>query len=222
MVARLATRRVAARPTIAHNNICGRTILDAVCISTLRGQWSDERPIYKPFLEGQGKNNVTVLPWQSGTFEGGWCGETYAEERVVSFDFLKQTIGQTLVEVKHTQRKREEDGRCVVQIKMEMKGELLPPFGSSYRGTPRCAEPVRLICTRDSPAFLGFPYADCFAVHVRHVASRDGGGNDLTIQIGMHVEFLKSCLFEKKIRVRMQYFFSWHPFLPFFFFFAAF
>ena len=45
----------------------------------------------------------------------------------------------------------------------------------------------------------GFPYADCFVVHVRHVATRVGEC-DLKIEIGMHVQFLKSCMFEKKIR----------------------
>lgn len=36
-------------------------------------------------------------------------------------------------------------------------------------------------------------------VHVRHVATRVGEC-DLKIEIGMHVQFLKSCMFEKKIR----------------------
>lgn len=37
---------------------------------------------------------------------------------------------------------------------------------------------------------------------MRHVASRVGN-EDLSIQIGMSVQFLKSCLFEKKIKVRV-------------------
>mmetsp|Transcript_2624 Transcript_2624/g.4016 ORF Transcript_2624/g.4016 Transcript_2624/m.4016 type:complete len:267 (+) Transcript_2624:95-895(+) len=91
----------------------------------------------------------------------------YSEKRIVSFSFMKQTIGQTLVEVKHTQQlRRIGNDQCIVQIKMEMKG---------------------------------FTFADCFVVEVRHVASRVGE-NELNIQIGMHVEFLKSCMFEKKIR----------------------
>ena len=36
-------------------------------------------------------------------------------------------------------------------------------------------------------------------VHVRHVATRVGEC-DLKIEIGMHVQFLKSCMFEKKIK----------------------
>lgn len=123
--------------------------------------------MYGPFLEQQGKNNVTVFPWETGKFEGDWCGEMYTEKRLVTFSFMKKTIGQTLVEVKHTQQlRRKGNDQCIVHIEMEMKG---------------------------------FPYADCFLVEVRHVASRNGE-NDLNIQIGMHVEFLKSCMFEKKIR----------------------
>lgn len=129
--------------------------------------WSDiKKPMYGPFLEKQGKNNVSVSKWEAGAYEGEWCGETYTEERIVTFNFMKQTIGQTLVEVKHTQRCRRVDDQCIVQIKMEMKG---------------------------------FPYADCFVVEVRHVASRVGE-NDLSIKIGMHVKFLKSCMFESKIK----------------------
>jgi hypothetical protein len=80
---------------------------------------------------------------------------------------MKQTIGQTLVEVKHTQRLvRCNDDRCIVHISMQMKG---------------------------------FPYADCFVVEVRHVASRYGA-RDLIIEVGMHVRFVKGCLFEGKIR----------------------
>jgi hypothetical protein len=45
----------------------------------------------------------------------------------------------------------------------------------------------------------GFPYADCFVVEVRHVASRVGD-NDILVEIGLFVRFLKSCMFESKIR----------------------
>ena len=95
------------------------------CIRSL-SQWVDNKhgPMYGPFLESQGKNNVTVQEWKSGQqFEGEWCGESYTEQRVVSFNFMKQTIGQTLVEVKHTQQfRRVGDDQIIVQIKMEMKG----------------------------------------------------------------------------------------------------
>jgi hypothetical protein len=124
-------------------------------------------PIYAPFLESCGKNNVVVSKWEEGQFTGDWCEQTYTHQRVITFNFMKQTIGQTLVEVKHTQQLiRYNDDRCIVHISMQMKG---------------------------------FPYADCFIVEVRHVASRFGA-RDLIIEVGMHVRFVKGCLFEGKIR----------------------
>ena len=130
--------------------------------------------MYGLFLDKQEKNNVSVGMWEPGNFEGEWCSEQYTQKRIVTFDFLKQTIGKTLVKVKHTQQSRRLDNdQCIVQIKMEM---------------------------------TGFPYADCFVVEVRHVASRVGD-NDISIQIGMIVRFLKSCMLEKKIKVSTSFFF---------------
>ncbi|KAL9185045.1 hypothetical protein ACHAXT_002822 [Thalassiosira profunda] len=153
--------------TIAQRKLRGVSLQDYYEVAWSEGHACDKPAMYGPFLEQQGKDNVHVGEWKSGEFEGEWCGETYAHERVVTFEFMKQTIGQTLVQVKHTQRcRRAGNDRLVVHIKMEMKG---------------------------------FPYADCFVVQVRHVASRMGN-EDLSIQIGMSVQFLKSCLFEKKIK----------------------
>ena len=131
------------------------------------GQNSKKPAIYGPFLASFGKNNVVVSPWEEGRFQGAWCEQNYTHQRLITFNFMKQTIGQTLVEVKHTQRLiRDKDDRCIVHISMEMKG---------------------------------FPYADCFVVEVRHVASRIGK-QDLIVQVGMYVRFVKGCLFEGKIR----------------------
>lgn len=127
----------------------------------------DKPPIYAPFLESCGKNDVIVSGWEEGEYTGDWCEQIYSYQRVITFNFMKQTIGQTLVEVKHTQRLlRNKEDRSIVHISMEMKG---------------------------------FPYADCFIVEVRHVASRRGT-RDLVIEVGMHIRFLKGCLFEGKIR----------------------
>ena len=104
------------------------TIRNSITFILISIQWSegqncDKEAMYGPFLQKQGKNNVVVSPWESGVFEGEWCGEKYTEERLVTFSFMKQTIGQTLVEVKHTQRcRRIENDQCIVQIKMGMKG----------------------------------------------------------------------------------------------------
>jgi len=151
---------------IADRKLKGVSLQDYYEVAWSEGQ-NGKKPMYGPFLEKAGKNNVVVSSWQPGQYEGEWCGEAYTEERIVTFEFMKQTIGQTLVNVKHTQRcRRKDNDQCIVQIKMEMKG---------------------------------FPYAECFVVEVRHVASRVGD-SDLSIQIGMHVKFLKSCMFESKIR----------------------
>ena len=131
------------------------------------GQNSKKPAIYGPFLSSCGKNNVVVSPWEEGQFQGAWCEQSYTHQRLITFNFMKQTIGQTLVKVKHTQRLvRDKEDRCIVHISMEMEG---------------------------------FPYADCFIVEVRHVASRSGKQN-LIVQVGMHVRFVKGCLFEGKIR----------------------
>jgi hypothetical protein len=123
--------------------------------------------MYGPFLKDCGKDNVVVNPWEEGDIKGDWCGfESYTHQRFVTFNFMKQTIGRTLVYVKHTQRyRRLGNDRCIVHMTIEMKG---------------------------------FPYADCFVVEVRHVATRSD--NDLEVEIGMFVRFLKGCLFEGKIR----------------------
>lgn len=150
--------------------------------------------MYGPFLEKQDKQNVSVGQWQRGEWKGAWCEEQYDFERTVSFNFWKQTIGKTLVDVKHTQRcRRAGDDQCIVQITMEMKGvygiflDILP-----ISDLETCPD----FCHTCS---LGFPYADCFAVEVRHVASRVGE-HDLSVKIGLHVNFLKSCMLESKIK----------------------
>lgn len=152
---------------IAERKLKGVSLDDYVEIAWSEGHNCDKSPMYQPFLEKQGKDNVSVSEWKEGDCTGKWCDEQYSKQREVTFNFYKQTIGKTLVDVKHTQMMRRNDSdQCCVQIKMAMSG---------------------------------FPYADCFVVEVRHVASRVGD-NDLQIQIGMFVRFLKSCMFENKIR----------------------
>jgi len=131
------------------------------------GQNSTKPPIYASFLTSCGKQNVQVSPWEEGQYKGDWCQQSYTHQRLINFDFMKQTIGQTLVQVKHVQRLlRYNNDRCIVHISMEMKG---------------------------------FPFADCFVVEVRHIATRDGE-YDLLVEVGMFVRFIKGCMFESKIR----------------------
>ena len=153
---------------IAKQKLQGVSLQDYYEVAWSEGVNCDKKPMYGPFLESCGKNNVHVNQWETGgEYNGEWCGETYSQQRFVTFNFMKQTIGQTLVEVKHTQRcRRLNNDQCIVHMTLEMKG---------------------------------FPYADCFVVEVRHVASRVGE-NDLQVEIGLFVKFLKSCMFESKIR----------------------
>lgn len=152
---------------IGERKLKGVSLQDYYEVAWSENQDCDKKPLYGPFLEKEGKNNVALTKWETGNYKGDWCGEAYTHERIVTFNFMKQTIGQTLVEVKHTQQyRRTNNDQFIVQIKMEMKG---------------------------------FPYADCFVLAVRHVISRVGD-NDLSVQIGMYVLFLKSCMFEKKIK----------------------
>jgi hypothetical protein len=155
--------------TIGKQKIRGVSIQDYYEVAWSEGHDCDKEPVYGPFLTSCGKNNVKVQPWESKEegYKGEWCGETYDQQRIVTFDFMKKTIGETLVSVQHTQRcRRIDNDRCIVHMTLDMNG---------------------------------FPYSDCFVVEVRHVASRVGE-NDILVEIGLFVRFLKSCMFEGKIR----------------------
>ncbi|KAL7451375.1 hypothetical protein ACHAWC_003206 [Mediolabrus comicus] len=158
--------------TIGKQKIRGVSIQDYYEVAWSEGHDCDKEPVYGPFLTSCGKNNVKVQPWESKEeegegYKGEWCGETYDQQRIVTFDFMKKTIGETLVSVQHTQRcRRIDNDQCIVHMTLDMNG---------------------------------FPYSDCFVVEVRHVASRVGE-NDILVEIGLFVRFLKSCMFEGKIR----------------------
>jgi len=154
---------------IGKQKIKGVSIQDYYEVAWSEGNDCDKEPLYGPFLTSCGKNDVKVNKWESqeGGYTGEWCSEHYTQQRIVTFNFMKKTIGQSLVSVQHTQRCRLiENDRCILHMTLKMKG---------------------------------FPYADCFVVEVRHVASRVGE-NDILVEMGLHVRFLKSCLFESKIR----------------------
>ncbi|KAL7425921.1 hypothetical protein ACHAXM_000238 [Skeletonema potamos] len=154
---------------IGKQKIKGVSIQDYYEVAWSEGNNCDKEPLYGPFLTSCGKNDIKVNEWESqeGGYTGEWCGEQYTQQRIVTFNFMKQTIGQTLVSVQHTQRCRLVDNdRCIVHMTLDVNG---------------------------------FPYADCFVVEVRHVASRVGE-NDILVEVGLIVRFLKSCMFESKIR----------------------
>ncbi len=154
---------------IGNQKIRGVSMQDYFEVAWSEGHDCDKEPMYGPFLTSCDKNDVKVEKWKSQEdgYKGEWCGETYNLQRIVTFNFMKKTIGETLVSVKHTQRcRRIDNDRCIVHMTLAMNG---------------------------------FPYADCFVVEVRHVASRVGE-NDIVVEVGLFVRFLKSCMFESKIR----------------------
>lgn len=154
---------------IGKQKIKGVSIQDYYEVAWSEGNDCVKEPLYGPFLTSCGKNDVKVNKWESqeGGYTGEWCSEHYTQQRIVTFNFMKKTIGQSLVSVQHTQRCRLiENDRCILHMTLKMKG---------------------------------FPYADCFVVEVRHVATRVGE-NDILVEMGLHVRFLKSCMFESKIR----------------------
>ena len=122
-----ADPRLQQMQIIATKKMRGVSLQDYYEVAWSEGVGCDKSPMYQPFLESMDKDNVVVGPWENaGGYKGEWCGETYASQRTVTFQFMKQTIGMTLVNVKHTQRcRRVNDDRCIVQMTLEMKGETL-------------------------------------------------------------------------------------------------
>jgi hypothetical protein len=146
---------------IGKQKMKGISIQDYYEVAWSEGNDCDKKPLYGPFLTSCGKNDVEVSPWerQEGGegYKGEWCDEEYTQQRIVTFNFMKKTMGESLVSVKHTQRcRRINDDRCIVHMTLKMDG---------------------------------FPYADCFV-----------GKSDLLVEIGLFVRFIKSCMFEGKIR----------------------
>jgi hypothetical protein len=128
--------------------------------------WSEETPLYQPWLEKKGSFDVSVSEWEKpeGGFKHEWSGETFPQRRVIRFKFKRTThlyIGPPIAGVTQTQYCRlEGNDRCVTMMTAEMDG---------------------------------IPYSDVFAVEVRWSARRVGN-SDITIDAGMHVRFIKSSM----------------------------
>jgi hypothetical protein len=86
---------------IGKQKIKGVSIQDYYEVAWSEGNNCDKEPLYGPFLTSCGKNDIKVNEWESqeGGYTGEWCGEQYTQQRIVTFNFMKQTIGQTLVSV---------------------------------------------------------------------------------------------------------------------------
>jgi len=200
-------------PTLQKMTMIGKQIIKNVSLQDYyevawsEGEHCDKPPMYGPFLTDAGKNNVKVNPWvvapAAAGFKGEWCGETYTQQRTVTFNFMKQTIGQTLVEVKHTHRCRRDHPILTDSDTNDSNDATATttPSVTNDKVPPQQNQPqqYKRIIVQMTLEMKGFPYADCFVVEVRHVASRINQ-RDIQVEIGMLVRFLKSCMFEGKIR----------------------
>jgi hypothetical protein len=140
--------------------------------------WSEEVPLYQPWLERKGSFDVSVTDWEhapspedgGGDFENAWSGEKFQQKRTIRFKFQRTThlyIGPPIAGVTQTQYLvKEGNDRCIVMMTVEMDG---------------------------------IPYSDSFAVEVRWSARRVEG-NDIAIDAGVFVRFTKSSMFASKIK----------------------
>ncbi|KAL7537292.1 hypothetical protein ACHAXR_009090 [Thalassiosira sp. AJA248-18] len=129
--------------------------------------WSEEIPLYLPWLERKGSFDVSVSDWEQssdGGFEHIWSGEKYQQKRTIRFKFRRTThlyIGPPIAGVTQTQYLiKDGNDRCVVMMTVEMDG---------------------------------IPYSDTFAVEVRWVARRVKE-NDIAVDAGVFVRFTKSSI----------------------------
>lgn len=127
--------------------------------------WSEETPLYGPWLERKGSMDVSVSDWEyssSGGFENAWSKEKFAQKRVIKFSFKRTThlyIGPPVAGVTQTQYlAKDGNDRCVVMMTVE---------------------------------FDGIPYSDSFAVEVSWSARRMKE-KDILIDAGVFVRFTKS------------------------------
>jgi len=150
--------------------------------------WDNESvdPFYKNWLNARGSIDVQVGPWQyknndnnddnNSALVNQWCGETYRQKRTVTFKFVRTShtyMGPPVASVTHTQHcKVHNNDKCVLSMTVKTDG---------------------------------IPFADTFQVEVRWVATRIGcdskiHNNDLRVQVGLYVHFLKSSMLSTKIR----------------------
>lgn len=129
-------------------------------------------PFYGPFLEKEGNKDLNIGDWETAENEltNGWCGEKYAKKRVIKYNFTRTS---------HLY--------------------IGPPIASvtetqycRIEGNDKCVLGTNV-------AMQGIPYADTFNVEVRLVARRNGS-KDLSVDIGLFVDFKKSTLLKSKIR----------------------
>ena len=91
--------------------------------------WSETKPFYRDFLTESGKYDVEVGAWTTEPVTNEWDGEDYQQTRTVTFRF-DRAVGMTAnVTHNHYCRMDEKKNRCVLSMKVQMKGI---PFADSF------------------------------------------------------------------------------------------
>jgi hypothetical protein len=134
--------------------------------------WSEDPPLYGPWLERKGSYDLTVSNWETSTkggFENPWSKEKFPQKRVVRFKFKRTThlyIGPPVAGVTQTQYlMKDGNDSCIVMMTVDIDG---------------------------------VPYSDNFSVEVRWAARRVREG--IAIDAGVHVRILKASMFTNKIK----------------------
>jgi hypothetical protein len=129
--------------------------------------WSDKiNPLYSPWLERKGSFDVSVTQWEHSDqgFENKWSGEKFHQKRTVKFKFKRTTH---------------------LYIGPPIAGVTQTQY--CYKdGNDRCV--MMMTVEMD-----GIPYSDVFAVEVRWAARRVGT-NDIAVDAGVFVRFIKSSM----------------------------
>lgn len=140
------------------------------------GNKSSEDPFYGPWLEKEGCFDINIEDWEFGSddnsdsFVNMWDEERYTQQRSVTFKFKRTT---------HLYM-----GSPIAIVKQKQFCRV--------EGNDKCVMAMRV-------TFDGIPYADSFAVEVRWIASRKGK-KDVTIDVGLFVDFLKTTMLTSKIK----------------------
>jgi VAD1 Analog of StAR-related lipid transfer domain/GRAM domain len=158
--------------------VVSKTIKNVSINSLFQKVWADDSPdqasFYETWLNEEECFDISVPAWEfsdPGTeIKNAWCGETYTQQRLVTFRFNRTShlyIGPPVAYVKQRQFVRVEgNDKCIMMI---------------------------------SATFEGIPYSDCFGVEMRWVARRKGN-NDVQVDVGLFVLFKKSTMLKSQIK----------------------
>jgi hypothetical protein len=125
----------------------------------------EETPLYTKWLESSGKKEVTIQDWKTEPATGPWDGESYDKHRTANFRFTRTTHLYT--------------GPPIAEVKHTQFCKLTED---------KCVLGMQI-------EMQGIPFADCFNVQIRWVATRMGTEKDLEIQVGLFVNFVKQTVY---------------------------